>query len=95
MQKRQANRAVIARRIPAPAQVEARISVRETSVVARNVRAADIRELAVGERKARKSPRMTAAQKDSRGQRSAWNHSPYLGYRLGAIANDKRWTASN
>lgn len=90
MQKRQANRAVIAARIPVPAE-EARVSVRETSVTARTVSAADIRELAKGKRKPRKSPRMTSVQKDSRGERSAWNHSPYLGYRLGAIANDKRW----
>lgn len=90
MRKSQANRAVVARRIPAQAP-EVRISVRETSEVTRAIRTRDIREASKRDPRNRKAVRMTAAQRDSEGHKSAWNDSPYLQYGLAAIANDKRW----
>lgn len=90
MQKRQANRAVIAARI-APVQ-ETRISVRETSEANRTARTADIREASKRAPRNRKAMRMTGAQRNSEGRKSEWNQSPYLNFALSVQANDYRWT---
>jgi hypothetical protein len=90
MQKRQANRAIIADRIMPPL-VEARPSVRVTSPAARRTRIADIREVRKVERN-RKAVRMTATQKDSHGLRSAWAKPANLPYTMSVTTHQVRWS---